>query len=190
MHEPQCAALPVMSTQAPLHSVSPGAQPFWHWPSEHTNPAPQAMPQVPQLSGSDIVSVQVPLQSVVVPLQSVVVLPQPPVAPAPPLVLPPDVLPLAPPVAAPPAPACPPLPTPVPAPLPVAELPVGAGAPESTVHAAASTQHDKTIPAVCRTKLRGMAHPKAATANNSDWNRFQSQAERRTLTCSPRPGKR
>ena len=55
---PQLAWLPVTSTQALPHLVSPVAQPEPHFPSEQTCVAAQALPHAPQLLAFDAVSTQ------------------------------------------------------------------------------------------------------------------------------------
>lgn len=53
-----------MSTHAPLHSVVPPPQLRAQEPCEQTSPGWQALPHAPQLSGSALVSTQLPLQDV------------------------------------------------------------------------------------------------------------------------------
>ena len=59
---PQCAAEPVVSTQAALQLVLPPAQVSEHCPSEHTWPVGHAVPHAPQCDGSLKISTQPPLQ--------------------------------------------------------------------------------------------------------------------------------
>src|SRR4051812_36162397 len=66
MHPPQWKSLVCRSTQVPPQSVSPASHPSAgafvvlaaHSPCWQVSPAPQAMPQAPQLSGSLLVSTQ------------------------------------------------------------------------------------------------------------------------------------
>src|SRR5690606_8574060 len=65
LQPPQCKGLLITSaTQLCPHAVSPAAQLSVHIPPEQNNPAPQAMPQVPQFAASEFVSRQVPSQLV------------------------------------------------------------------------------------------------------------------------------
>ncbi len=66
---PQLAGLLLVSTQAPLHSVRPGAQVRAQVPAEQTSPRPQELPQAPQWLESALVSVQTSPQLVSLPGQ-------------------------------------------------------------------------------------------------------------------------
>jgi hypothetical protein len=98
---PQLGALPVRSTQALRHLVSPGAQAEPHLPSEHTCAAAHAVPHAPQLAASELSSrhwlphelLPVAQASPPLPPLPVVVLPPPdeaPVLDVPAPALPPD----------------------------------------------------------------------------------------------------
>jgi hypothetical protein len=62
-HSPQLFWCPVVSRQALPQRVSPAAHPAPHWPWLHTCPLGQALPQLPQLTGSEEMSRQVPPHS-------------------------------------------------------------------------------------------------------------------------------
>lgn len=62
-HAPQLLLSELVSMQLPLQSVSPEPQPaLEHAPDEHTSPAAQAVPQLPQFAGSFVTSTHAPLQ--------------------------------------------------------------------------------------------------------------------------------
>lgn len=60
---PQCAVLVIKSTQEPSQACVVPAQEVPHLPPAHTSPAPQALPQTPQLAVSEAKSTQAPLHS-------------------------------------------------------------------------------------------------------------------------------
>jgi hypothetical protein len=63
-HLPQFDGLVFVSTHEPPHAVVPARQSTSHTPARHDSPARHALPHTLQLAGSDVVSVQTPLQTV------------------------------------------------------------------------------------------------------------------------------